>query len=65
MTFFNDVMRKICKYHTVSYDDRTYIWEDACHYKPNIPKGDSWGSCEPSNCPFLKKISLGLVTDEK
>ena len=66
MTFFNDVMREICKYYRVSCDDRTHIWEDACHYKPNIPKDDSWGGvCKAYNCPFLKKTLLGLVTDEK
>ena len=47
-------IQKMCKYYTISCDyDRELV--DACHYKPNIPVGDSWGDCRPDNCPFIKE----------
>lgn len=52
MSIFENVIRVVCMYHTVSCDEY-HKWVDACHCKKNIPEGDSWGECSPDKCPFL------------
>lgn len=49
-----DLLRKVCKYFTYSYDSYADRLERACHHEYNIPSGDSWGICEMENCPYLK-----------
>jgi len=55
----NDIFHMIklmCKHHTVSMDRYSNCkMEDACHCQSNIPKGDSWGTCDLEHCPFLKE----------
>ena len=58
---FNNV-QKICKYYTFSYDWYRDKHEDACHYKWNIPDGDSWGQCNEDNCPFCKDENNLMTT---
>ena len=49
------VMRKMCRYHTVSRDMFLGGTEEhACHFATNIPDGESWGECLFEKCPFVK-----------
>ena len=49
-----DLLRKVCRYFTYSYDGYADRLERACHHEYNISSGDSWGICEAENCPYLK-----------
>lgn len=46
------IVQTVCKYYTLSFNE-DHQPEDACHYRYNIPKGDSWGVCSKKNCPYL------------
>lgn len=45
------MLRELCRFHALRYHDYN-VCEEACHYLPNIPDGDSWGDCNEHNCPF-------------
>ena len=49
-----DLLRRVCRHFTYSYDSYADRLELACHDKRNIPNGDSWGICEMESCPYLK-----------
>lgn len=48
------MLQKICKHHTVSYDENHDL-ESACHSTANMKDGESWGKCNEHDCPFWKE----------
>ena len=57
MTF--EQLKNICKYCEWGFDpleDPSRLL--TCRNKDNIPQGSSWGNCNISECPLLKREVL-------
>lgn len=61
-----ETFQSACKWASYGFEEETGLFELTCRKPECIPKGESWGKCGESYCPFFGfKVQDGVFIDEK